>query len=500
MVQTVIVLLLLPVIVYLVQRWRLRRFNQISSELPGPVNYPLIGCSHLLIGKSKAQLFAFLNSITKTYSSPCRGWLGPELFVFIDNPEDLQVVLNSSNCLEKADVYRFIRSLRGLLTSPVSVWKDHRKLLAPCFSPSILSSFMPIFNEKCRVLVECVGRNTELAEYDPYADVSKCTLDMICGTFFGTKMIFQNSDGTEFINIVQNGCELINHRIYSVWLHPEWIYQKTKYYQEEKKYFDKFYKILNKILSERQTLRKDLKTSEINENASLNKPLIFIDQVQKLSEEAQVFDDTDVLHELSTIIIGGNETSALTLTHVILLLAMHQDIQEKVYDEIVNVLGSTDPSITVDNEHLSKLSYMEMVIKESMRLLPIAAVFGRKCTAPTRISKTTIPEGANLILGAFNLHRNPKYWGPHADQFDPNHFLPDRVAERHPYSFLPFSGGPRNCIGYKYAMMSMKIMLCYLLRAYRFRSPLRLNQLQLSMSLTLKITNRNMMTVERRSM
>lgn len=181
MVLSVIVLLALPIIAYLVLRWKQRRFYQISAELPGPVSYPLIGSVHLFIGKTNEELFAILNGFVKTYSSPCRGWLGPKLFVFIDNPEDIQVVLNSPNCLEKAEIYRFIRSLNGLFTSPVNIWKVHRKLLSPCFSPLVLSSFISKFNSKSATLVQQVGKNIGRAEYDSYGDISRCTLDMICG-------------------------------------------------------------------------------------------------------------------------------------------------------------------------------------------------------------------------------------------------------------------------------------------------------------------------------
>lgn len=127
------------------------------------------------------------------------------------------------------------------------------------------------------------------------------------------------------------------------------------------------------------------RTAPLNESISSKKPLIFIDQIQRLAEETQVFDEIDIRDELSTIIVAGNETSALSLSNTILMLAIHQDIQEEVYHEIVNALESGDPSVPVNNEHLSKLCYTEMVIKETMRLFPVGPMLGRKCTAPTRI-------------------------------------------------------------------------------------------------------------------
>ncbi|XP_058451458.1 cytochrome P450 4C1-like [Malaya genurostris] len=489
--------LLLSVAAYLVFRWKNRRFDRISAELQGPKGYPFIGCGHLFIGKSNEQQFAILNDITKTYPSPVRAWLGQKFVVFIDNPEDLQIVLNSPNCLEKADVYRFFHCEKGLFSSPASVWKVHRKLLSPCFSPNILASFLPIFNLKSAILVQRIEKHVGRKEFKINEDIARCTLDMICATTLGTDMDLQSDEGTEYIRAIEEACELINQRVFKPWLHPDFIYEKTKNFQLEKESFEKAYKMARKVLKLKQEQRSKSKYVPTRAEDE-KKPQIYIDQILRIAEETDIFDDADIRDELDTIIVGGNETSAVTLSHVVLMLAMHQDIQEKMYNEIVNVIGSQDPSIPVHNDHLANLNYTEMVIKETMRLFPVGAVIGRTCTAPTKISKATLPEGTVIILGVFNVHRNPKYWGPQAERFNPDNFLPERAAERHPYSYLPFSGGPRNCIGYKYGLMSMKIMMCHLLRSYRFRSPLKMEELQLKMSITLKVTNKHLVQIEKR--
>ncbi|XP_058817443.1 uncharacterized protein LOC131680751 [Topomyia yanbarensis] len=493
----VVLPLLFPVVAYLVFRWRNRRFDRVSTDLDGPKQFPFIGCGHLFIGKSNEEQFAILNDITKTYPSPCRAWLGHLFLVFIDNPEDMQVVLNSPNCLEKADVYRFFRCEKGLFSSPASVWKVHRKLLSPCFSPVILASFVSIFNAKSAILVQRIEKHLGQKVFNINEDIARCTLDMICATTLGANMDLQSDEGTEYIKTVEELCELMNQRVYKVWLHPDFIYEKTKYFRSEKENYEKAYKMSRKVLKLKKEERSKSKSSVVVvENHK--KPQIYIDQILRLAEETDIFDDAAIRDELDTIIAGGNETSALTLSHVMLMLAIHEDIQQKVYNEIVNVIGSSDPSRPVHNEHLAHLNYTEMVIKETMRLFPVGPVIGRTCTAPTKISKTTLPAGTTIILGVFNVHRNAKYWGPQVERFDPENFLPERAAQRHPYTYLPFSGGPRNCIGYKYGLMSMKIMMCHLLRTYRFRSPLKMEELQLNMSITLKIANKHLVQIVKR--
>jgi cytochrome P450 family 313 len=109
-----------------------------------------------------------------------------------------------------------------------------------------------------------------------------------------------------------------------------------------------------------------------------------------------------------------------------------------------------------------------------------------------------IPKDATVIIGTYNVHHNTKYWGPSPFTFDPTRFLPENSQSRHPYAFIPFSAGPRNCIGYKYAWMQMKVALCHLLRVYKFKSPLAYEDIKVNVSLTLRLANERLVRIEPR--
>ncbi|XP_058060858.1 cytochrome P450 4C1-like [Anopheles bellator] len=493
--------LLLPLVVCWIG-WRLKRWKhyRTSSELDGPRDYPLIGSAHMFVGKSTEELFQCINDISKTYRSPCRVWLGPKLFVFIDNAEDLQTVLTSGDCLEKADVYRFFQCEQGLFSAPVAVWKTHRKHLTPCFNSKILASFMAVFNDKSVVLVDRLRPHVgQRALFNVYEYIAKCTLDMVCATTLGTDMNLQNEEGDEYINAIEKGSELLNHRLLKVWLHPELIYRMTHYYREQKQCYATAYKMSRKVLALRSNELREIREGKGKkcavdpESGPYRKPQIYIDQLFRLAGDAgDVFSDSAIKDEIDTIILGGNETSALTLSHVVLMLAIHQEVQAKVYEEIVDVLAGCSEVL---NDHLPRLSYMEMVLKETMRLYPVGPLIARQCTHDTQISTTIIPKGVTVVLGIFNIQRNPQHWGPTPDKFEPENFSPERIGNRHPYSFLPFSAGSRNCIGYRYGLMSMKVMLCTLLTAYHFSTDLTMDQLTLKLNTTLKIANRPMVRV-----
>uniref|UniRef100_A0A182P4H5 Uncharacterized protein n=1 Tax=Anopheles epiroticus TaxID=199890 RepID=A0A182P4H5_9DIPT len=485
--------------------WRLRRWKhlKLSADLNGPPDFPLIGSAHLFLGKSTEQQFQCILDITTTYQSPCRVWLGPKLFVFIDNADDLQTVLNASQCLEKAHVYRFFQCETGLFSAPAPIWKVHRKHLNPCFNAKILASFMSVFNAKSAIMVDQLQRRVnQPKQFNVYEYISKCTLDMVCATTLGTNMQLQNEQGDEYIAAIERASELLNHRLYKVWLHPEWIYRLTSYYKVQQQCYATAYKMSRRVLA----LRGD-ELSEIRNRSTVpvekpnssqpvdeyRKPQIYIDQLFRLAKETGVFDERAIRDEIDTIILGGNETSALTLSHVVLMLAIHQDVQQRVYEELVATLGSSFTE--VENDQLSRLPYMEMVLKETMRLFPVGPVIARQCTDDLKISNAIIPNGVTVVLGIFNVQRSGKHWGPAADTFDPDNFLPERSTHRHPYCFLPFSAGPRNCIGYKYGLMSMKVMLCRLLAAFRFSTDLTMEQLVLKLDITLKIDNKHMVRI-----
>lgn len=180
------------------------------------------------------------------------------------------------------------------------------------------------------------------------------------------------------------------------------------------------------------------------------------------------------------------------------MLAMFPDVQERCYAEIRRVYGTTQPAGGSTLHQIGQLDYLEMVIRETMRLLPVGPYLGRICTADTALSNCTMPAGSFVILGNYNMHRDPQIWGDRAGEFDPENFRPEAAAARHPFAYVPFSGGPRNCVGIKYAWIAVKIMLAEMLRQYRFRTDLAFEGMRFKWDITLKICDRHMVTVERR--
>ena len=179
------------------------------------------------------------------------------------------------------------------------------------------------------------------------------------------------------------------------------------------------------------------------------------------------------------------------------MLALHPDVQDKVVQELENVFDSADQE--TDDDMLKNLPYLEMVIKETMRLIPTVPFIIKEPTKDIELKSCTIPAGANILLNFINVQRNTKYWGDDAHLFKPERFQPENFNKIHPYAYIPFSKGPRNCIGMKYGMNLMKVLLSHFLRNYKITTNLKFEELEYKIKISLQIVQGYKIKLESRN-
>lgn len=158
---------------------------------------------------------------------------------------------------------------------------------------------------------------------------------------------------------------------------------------------------------------------------------------------------------LGQFFVGSYDTTAETLFNVLYLLAANPSIQHKVLQEILTVLPMQNKNIEL--HELNNLVYLEMVINETMRLFPPIPFVGRLATDDFAFNGLQVPKGMNFLISLFHVHRNEKYWGPQANQFDPDNFLPGNIIARNSNAFMPFAKGPRNCLGWRNGYVVLKV-------------------------------------------
>jgi cytochrome P450 len=187
----------------------------------------------------------------------------------------------------------------------------------------------------------------------------------------------------------------------------------------------------------------------------------------------------EVRDEVSTLMLAGHETSATTLTWTFCLLAEHPDKEARLVAELDEVLAGRP----VTNSDLPRLVYTRAVAREAMRLFPPIWALGRRAIASDTVADVDLPAGAIIALSPYVTHRLPEFWeSPEA--FVPERFLPD-AAPTPAFAYLPFSAGPRGCIGERFAMTEIVVVLATVLQRYRLR-PVREGPVEAVPVLTLR--------------
>uniref|UniRef100_A0A182M757 Cytochrome P450 n=1 Tax=Anopheles culicifacies TaxID=139723 RepID=A0A182M757_9DIPT len=173
----------------------------------------------------------------------------------------------------------------------------------------------------------------------------------------------------------------------------------------------------------------------------------------------------EIREEVDTFMFEGHDTTTSAISFLLLSLAKNPEVQEKVFAEVRNVVGD-DRKQPVTMTMLNDMHYLDLVIKETLRLYPSVPMFGRKMLQNTEINGKIFPAGSNVVIFPFFIGRDPDYF-PNPEKFDPERFNVETSAEKtNPYQYVPFSAGPRNCIGQKFAVAELKSLVSKVLRNY----------------------------------
>nr|CAH7767116.1 unnamed protein product [Callosobruchus chinensis] len=206
--------------------------------------------------------------------------------------------------------------------------------------------------------------------------------------------------------------------------------------------------------------------------------------------------EEELRDEVSTVVFGGTDTTANATVYTLLMLGLYPDVQQRVYEEVMEVLG---PEKSVEPADLLKLDYTERVIKESMRLFPVVSLVSRYVAEDVEIGDYVAPAGITIGFPIIHIHRSENYWEDPM-KFDPDRFLPENVAKRHPLCYMPFSSGIRSCIGWKYAMMNLMTLTARIVRELRvFTEYKKLEEIEVELEIFTKIKNGPKIWFETRS-
>ncbi|KAM6972441.1 cytochrome P450 4V2-like [Aplochiton taeniatus] len=440
--------------------------------------YPIIGNALLLKSGARDFFCQIVESTEELRTTPLvKFWMGPIPFVILYHAETIETILNNSTHIDKSFAYKYLEPWlgTGLLTSTGNKWRRRRKMLTPTFHFSILTEFLEVMNEQAEVLVEKLEKEAEKGPFNCFTHVTLCALDIICETAMGKKIYAQSNYDSEYVQCVYKMSDFISRRQRMPWFWPDWVY---RLFSEGRKH-DKTLKVLHSFTSNviyERAEKIPCNKSDSESDQGMRKRRAFLDMLLKATdEEGNKLSHEDIQEEVDTFMFEGHDTTAASMNWAIHLLGSYPEVQKKVQQELEVVLGVSDRPINV--EDLKKLHYLECVVKESLRLFPSVPFFARSICEDCVINGFKVPKGCNAFICPYALHRDANNF-PDPEEFRPERFLPENSVGRHPYAYIPFSAGLRNCIGQRFAIMEEKVVLASIMRSFNIEACQRREDLQ----------------------
>uniref|UniRef100_A0A674E9V0 aromatase n=1 Tax=Salmo trutta TaxID=8032 RepID=A0A674E9V0_SALTR len=436
------------------------------ETFPGPPKHWLFG--HVREFKEDGTDMYKVVKWGESYPLAFQMWFGPFVsFLNIHHPDYVKTILASTE--PKDDfLYRFLIPWigDGLLVSEGQKWFRHRRLLTPGFHYDVLKPYVKLMADSAKTMLDKWETHSKFDEsFELFEHVSLMTLDSImkCEVTHTFLLFFSRFSGTNsYIKAVYELSDLVNVRFRIFPYHSEWIFQLSPHGYKYRKACNVAHSHTEEIIRKRKEALKDEK--ELG-RIQAKRNLDFLDILLcARDEDQQGLSDEAIRAEVDTFMFEGHDTTASGISWTLYSLACNPEHQQICRDEVISALEGRD---TMEWEDLSKIPYTTMCIKESLRLYPPVPGISRKITKPiTFFDGRTVPEGCLVGTSIFGIHRNATVW-ENPNEFDPLRFLPENSAKRSPHAFVPFSAGPRNCIGQNFAMNEMKVVVAQTLKRYQ---------------------------------
>lgn len=441
--------------------------NDHLAQIPSPYKYPLIHNSLEFVGKSPKQIFDWMEQMS--------GKLGPIYqFTFepfdhstmvIADPKIVEIILTSNKLIDKTVDYDLMKSWlgTGLLISSGNKWHQRRKVLTSAFHFQILEKFVEIMDEQGNTFIRNLGKS-DGQEINIAPMVNLYALDVICESAMGCKINAQN-DTSEYVNAVKEIAEIVFLRSFDPVKRFDFVYQYTEMYQREQKALQVLHEFTDSVIRSRRDELFNNKTnneSPTDDVVGSKRKMALLDLLLQSTVDGEPLSDMDIREEVDTFMFAGHDTTSSGIAFVLYNIAKYPDVQRKVYEEIVSQLSADDISL----KDLNNLRYLDLVIKESLRIYPIVPYFGRKLCEDVKVNGFTLPQHSNVYISPYIMGRSEQIF-PDPMKFDPERFDVETTTDKwNPFCYVPFSAGPRNCIGQKFAGYEMKCIVSKIIRNF----------------------------------
>lgn len=407
---------------------------------PGPRPRPILGN---LPGLAQDPL-CFFTRCARDYgdivSLRLMGWRA----ILVSHPDLIEAVLvaNHGNFVKHRFFWRHVSRMfgTGLLTSDGDLWRRRRKVIAPAFQAERIAGYAPVMVDYARRQVAS-WRDGE--RRDLYLDMKQLLMAIVAKVLFDADIAAQVAEAGA---AVDRAAEEVAQRFRRPVLIPDWvpIPGNRRYLESVRRIDGLIYRIIHERrgdVADRTDLLSQLMTATDGSGNPMN--------------------DRQLRDELVTLLLAGHETTALALAWTGALLTRHPAAQARIHAEVDEVLQGR-PATVAD---VPSLGLTRMAVMEAMRLYPPVYAFGREAVTSCRIGGYPVAAGTTVFMSPWVVHRDSRFFEA-PESFDMDRWQAE-AAERPRFAYFPFGGGPRICLGHRFAMMEAVLVLATVLQQNR---------------------------------
>lgn len=438
--------------------------------IPGPTPTPYLGSFSLFIKKG---VIGTDIEITRTYGKVAGLYVGNLPSVLVSDVDLIKqlCIKDFSKCPNRTLPLGEDKYLKGGMSlTRDENWKFIRSSLSPAFSSGKIRQMVPIMQHCADSLVKKLKEDTsngETIDICPYCGAY--SMDVIASTAFGMDIDVQNNKDSDFVKnskiVFSRG--LANPLVLLMIFMPflRFVLPKLNMSFFPKKVAKFFISVVDTVVADKKSdkeARKDLMWLMMNAHKDIGKSEDEYASESRFNFQKRPLTSQEILANSLIFFLAGYETTANVLSFVMYNLAIYPEYADEVTREVDENIGKEKP--TYDN--VSKLAFLDQFTSEVLRLYGSASRFNRILEEDIVLNGYKIPKDTDVQFPVTAIHRDPELW-PDPEVFDPSRFLPENKDKRHPYAWIPFGVGPRNCVGMRFALTELKMATVALVQNFK---------------------------------
>uniref|UniRef100_A0A3Q2QAZ5 Thromboxane-A synthase n=1 Tax=Fundulus heteroclitus TaxID=8078 RepID=A0A3Q2QAZ5_FUNHE len=454
--------------------------------------------------------FQPISELIKTHGRVCGYYLGRRPVVVVADPDMLRsVMVRDFGSFPNRMQFKFATKPMTdcLLMLRNERWKRVRSILTPSFSAAKMKEMVPLINTAADALMKNLKVHADSGEA---FDIHRCfgcfTMDVIASVAFGTQVDSQNDPDDPFVRHAQMFFSFSFFRPLMLFFiaFPNIMAPVARFIPNKRR--DQmngfFINIIQKIIKQREeqppnqrrrdflqlmldarTGRESVSLEHFDTAKHSDEPDHRRQQTQPSSldqendsphtqespvrrPQKKMMTEDEIVGQAFVFLLAGYETSSNTLAFTCYLLALNPQCQRRVQEEVDDFFTRHE---SPDYSNVQELKYLDMVVCEALRLYPPGFRFAREIDHDCVVNGQFLPKGATLEIPAGFLHYDPDHW-PEPDKFIPERFTAEAKESRHPFVYLPFGAGPRNCVGMRLAQLEIRMALVHLFQRFSIQA------------------------------